>query len=515
MNWRFVSGSAGAMALAVWLWAGCAAPAPPAPLAPPAPPAPPAPVVGEAMQTTATATGTATPMPSPTSTPSSTPSPEPTPTPPEPTATPTTAPEPTAAPFSLETGGQVGRFELVKPDTITNNDQARLMRFVVGDEIKEWSEFTTRYQALYDKKTKAWFIIHKEVDPAAILQHLSELGNPAARSSPDFIKFLNLPGVVYIGPAQTELGGEPETFAAIFKHISENDLVVIARVGRSNVKLNHRNIQTELGSWSYIDGWHFNKERVNFSINPSSGLPIVHDGMQIQFVYDFAADKWTRISPEERADGRAELFSPEEKIKKIIAKHGRDYGLLHADGSVNHNAFEVLPNAQGEPAIILVRGGEGRSPYGLSDHNFAIFKQAVGRLNEIDPNIINLITRAFGLKAIGRDFPPFIFDDHPNYAASYDWDLGTIHVNFDRNLDHEAHSTYIAAISAILMEARGLDSAINRNHKGELDSNDGIDKGLWIIEWIKKNRSKTSSQEYNFIMDYANFIIDRYRNYSN
>lgn len=163
---------------------------------------------------------------------------------------------------------------------------------------------------------------------------------------------------------------------------------------------------------------------------------------------------------------------------------------LSGEKADNFSSFRILPNSKGEPAIILVTGGQ----YGLSTGfgNIEAITAAVKYMNSVDPTIIDTLTIQFGLRAISADIAP---GDHfsrlPGYGSTFDRLLGILIYN-EKEL-----RTVGAHIGIIIGETRGIYNnrkLINRARPGadsiikvddQLSERSTADKALWLKQWVE------------------------------
>ena len=255
-------------------------------------------------------------------------------------------------------------------------------------------------------------------------------------------------------------------------------------------------------------------EKYDFRLHEETGEIIADDGFQISAYLrkdEEGTYEWNPILPHERRDGRAEFLTPEQKIDVIVKRLGDILGLKNPDGSVNPNSFITLPNSKSEPAIVLVKGGEGGSLCGLSPELGFVtdLQAAVARLNEIDPTIVDTITRGFGLKAVTyQDVKLDTFaSGREGYAATYNWSTGVVYIN-QKATNRSPGRT--ESISTLLMESRGIAFDSNRINDKLADIN-GIDKSLWIKNWCETNKTRLSAEELATLEKDADYNIERYR----
>lgn len=192
---------------------------------------------------------------------------------------------------------------------------------------------------------------------------------------------------------------------------------------------------------------------------------------------------------------------------------------LRNKSDIGLKSFQILKNAKGEPAFIVQTGGRwGLKPEG---ENITNAKKAVDRLNQIDPDIVAIMTRRFGLRALTGDvlngsFVPGSF----NYEASaaYDPNLGAIKFN---EKTRSRPAGYLDVIAALIEESAGIFSArhtISVNGKPVikgsiefLSIHPGLHKALFNENWVETHRDQLSSIEYNILISYARNSIDFYK----
>lgn len=177
-------------------------------------------------------------------------------------------------------------------------------------------------------------------------------------------------------------------------------------------------------------------------------------------------------------------------------------------------SFKILPNAKGEPTIILVTGGK----YGLRTdlRNIQSIETAVKRINEVDPDAIELLVQQYGLRAISFEVAPGVtFVNYPGYGSTFDRILGII--NFNEKT--QSYFTPISSIARILGESRDIYNSHHSEYDGtrwnftlknRLNANEGIDKSIWLKNWAETNKGKLSREEYENLLNFANNAINLY-----
>lgn len=266
----------------------------------------------------------------------------------------------------------------------------------------------------------------------------------------------------------------------------------------------------------------------NFRLLEAAGQLVADDGYQVRAVYEKKKDgeemDWRPILPHERKEGEYEILTPEQRINAILKEYGQKYGLLNSDGSPKKEAFKILYNNRGEPAVLLLVEGKNGAPeqYGLNPtlNNPQMFEKAWNRLVEIDPDIADILTRVYGLKIIGGDLDVGFVDGREFYNASYS--QGEVQIN-EKQIKHPSLPV---AMFLILVETRAMahDAGYLVNGTGkpywaralyddpEKDKgNPGVDKGNFVLEWIKRNRLRLTKEEIITLTDIANFVKDWYR----
>lgn len=266
------------------------------------------------------------------------------------------------------------------------------------------------------------------------------------------------------------------------------------------------------------------------------------DGMRITGSYDPASDTWSGLdeyiifgTPEQRIrhslvnflnkptterDGsHVNILGLDPEEVQTYLDTGEDQGLT---------TFQVLKNSEGKPAMIVTIG----QPFGVKKENVDIAKKAVTRLNMIDPTvrdqegniihrgIIDEITQRFGARAIagniqhGFETPPVA-----NYFASYSASFGITEVN---EIKYPATKTVNEMLYILLTEPRAIYGRLSTKvipgtaifvvtAPDKLDDNEGVDKGLWLAQWVERNKAKLTIQEDKFLTDGAKTIVDYYR----
>lgn len=186
-----------------------------------------------------------------------------------------------------------------------------------------------------------------------------------------------------------------------------------------------------------------------------------------------------------------------------------------------YNSFSVLFNSKAEPAFVMVMGGEHGLKPGLGNIE-NIFK-VVDRLNEIDPEIIDILVNQFGLTAIAGSIP--LFETHHNFAASLDPRTGVIYINDNEYQDTNKTGRHSpeGLIALIILESRHIYTSRHTERRegkvnflvapDKLDDETGVDKGLWLRNWAETHQSRLSRQEYQQIMDSSQATIEHYTLY--
>lgn len=190
--------------------------------------------------------------------------------------------------------------------------------------------------------------------------------------------------------------------------------------------------------------------------------------------------------------------------------------------SDNFHSFRILPNAKGEPAIILVTGGQ----YGMSTSfgNIDQIVEAVKLMNEVDPTIIDTLTIQFGLRAISADIAPGgLFNrlaqpssNFPGYAATLDRSLGIVIYNEKGAQNVGIH------IGRIIIEARGLYDSHHIIPSSipqplVLIDNNLIDprkhnqeKSLFLKSWVETYAAKLPEQIAKQLISYTDAQIEAF-----
>jgi len=178
------------------------------------------------------------------------------------------------------------------------------------------------------------------------------------------------------------------------------------------------------------------------------------------------------------------------------------------------NTFKVIKDAQGNPAFIVVKGGDN----GFNEKSLAYVGNAVNRLNEIDPTIIRTMADKHNLKFVATNTNGE-FEKHPNWMATYrNPEFGGLillnpkifGINVD-NIEFGVIGALITESRAIYTTSKGTDSLIT-NAPDKLDENIGIDKALFLSslskKWFNENKIDSFSKEY--FSDTATGIINYY-----
>lgn len=446
-----------------------------------------------------------------------------------PTVAPTSTPEATVTPEPSPT--PESPLEL----TPTSLTPERASKYIAGGEYADLSQFEGRvFEVAYHEealKGKAAVILSPEVyetmklslsatgtsailksEWGTILQKTPELYTMLARfylnTVPAFILSTdgNKKPIVYAVYGEDSLVNKeyPNCYVGHVGELKENGEVQFTQIplyGFDTKKPDPFEMQNAL-------------DTTDVRFHDETGKLITDDGYQIRATLpqqknEKGVYEWIPILPHERRDGRAEFLTPEQKIDVVVKRLGVILGLKNPDGSVNPNSYITLPNSKGEPSMILVKGGEGGSPCGLSPElgYVADLQTAVTRLNEIDPTIVDTITRGFGLKAVTYELvPPSVFiEGRENFDGSYTVDKGIVHLNQKKGKS----PGQTVLMYDILIESRAIGFLSNRIGV-KLDDDVGIEKGLFIKQWCEDNKNKLTVEEYDLMVYYADYNIKTY-----
>jgi hypothetical protein len=324
----------------------------------------------------------------------------------------------------------------------------------------------------------------------------------------------------YVGGKPALINPKPELVREAIKRGS----IPIEEVTRANIYTLTENGQLEINSINFPTTPN-GRVWSNFAYHWSDklGTYVGHDLYQIKFVYDCQSKLWRKISPQEYLTGKYEILTPEQRIKAIAEEYGEMYGFVNPDGSIKDEAVRILYDAEGNPAVLLLVEGKNGAPaeYGLSPRwdSIRLFEAAWKRLNEIDPMIGLLFTRVYGLKIIGENLPRAIIGEptfccgRENYAATYI--SGIIAIN-EGSLNIRsipfAMEILLAETRAIAHDYGRLTNDSNAPYWAKiLDSNPGIDKAKFVLEWIEEHQSELTPQERKALTSFANGVLDWYQ----
>lgn len=175
-------------------------------------------------------------------------------------------------------------------------------------------------------------------------------------------------------------------------------------------------------------------------------------------------------------------------------------------------SFRLLKNAKGEPLVVLVTGGQ----YGLKTDrpNIGNIQAAVNRLNQIDPTTLDLLINGFGLKTITGEIAPGItFVRNPSYGTTYKKE-GVLLFN-EKAQDFPVNSV----LARILGESRGIYVRQHLTWNGsrwintvpdKLDEHEGLDKSMWLKQWIETHKIQLTPDEYSSMTTLANAWVRFY-----
>ena len=152
--------------------------------------------------------------------------------------------------------------------------------------------------------------------------------------------------------------------------------------------------------------------------------------------------------------------------------------------------------------VIVVTGPRKKSLQGLRFDmgNIEATESAISRILSIDPNALD------GLNAITGSIA--LFATNPTeFSAGFTVKQRLIHVN---ELTRVRYST-MGMLFIILTELRAI-KTYGGTSTDLLDSNRGIDKGLYVQRLVDRNRSRFTDQEYQEITRYVQTNNNLYRN---
>jgi hypothetical protein len=233
------------------------------------------------------------------------------------------------------------------------------------------------------------------------------------------------------------------------------------------------------------------------------GQYLALDGSLPKYVYNPDKKVWD-LAP-------TDIVTPQERIGLILDSQATTLGLLDAKGNLNPNAYEIMKDAQGNPAFVLVKGGDNGSPYGLNLENASAFRKAVQIVNQVDPNLVRILASEYGLAAIAGDANPVDFNEKTKGTSAL-INVGScmIQVNEGSDVWHQGPSREIIALKLTLIESRGIGHLDNKL-SDPLDKNQGIDKAMWLLAWLQQHRSSFSQTEYDWLLTSTRYTLEWYR----
>lgn len=172
-----------------------------------------------------------------------------------------------------------------------------------------------------------------------------------------------------------------------------------------------------------------------------------------------------------------------------------------------YKTFKFLFNTKGEPAFILVTKDSRELKPELG--NAEVLFEAVKRLNEVDPEIINVLTNKFGLKAFTTGDPAF-FKLYPNYDAGFT-DFGAILLN---ETTITSRRSRISIMATLIVESRHMYYLSSYHEEGVISVSNkpdrladigGVDKARFLRNWVNQ-QNKLSPEERQELLSTADFI---------
>lgn len=207
------------------------------------------------------------------------------------------------------------------------------------------------------------------------------------------------------------------------------------------------------------------------------------------------------------SDGRGHSLSNPFYLDRSEVEQFKKTG--NAEG---FKSFQVATNSRNEPAFIIATNPNT----GLNPEFAGLILSYVKRLNDIDPSIIDTLVK-WGVRVVAGNTG--IFDVNPDFISSFNYGLGAEYVNESR-FTQASTEPYIMGI--LVGEGRQIYTRKNAGPRpvgklyrlntvpDKLDDNTGVDKGLYIIQWANKFRSKLSQRENDATVGLGKGAIERY-----
>jgi hypothetical protein len=204
--------------------------------------------------------------------------------------------------------------------------------------------------------------------------------------------------------------------------------------------------------------------------------------------------------------------TPEQKMEKNLKDLADELGLnineitkySQTKQTEGYNSFNIIKNAQNEPAVIMVTGGK----YGFNHENVKTVADTFQEINRIDPNMVKLLQQ-YGLRATSFEMEPGnVFQQYPDFGGTYFSNLGIVLAN------QNAYSSFPRGIymGLVLMESRAIGFERLPNLPDKLDPRAGIDKAKWLTNWAEINKEKLVFEDYDYLIKLANATMGAYTN---
>jgi len=329
---------------------------------------------------------------------------------PSPTVEPTVTPEPTSTPESS--------LSLI-PSSLTPE---LAVKFIAGGEYVDLASFENR--VFLEGNSGGMVLLTQEVleklSPSlsseginAIVQ--SEWGAILEERPKEYMT--KGTGVTPSYILSMDVEGNPVVFFLTGDDKTGIDKYYVGHVGRmrQGEKPNYDKIPLygydpeEMGSqWTAV-------EQYDFRLHDRTGELVADDGFQIGAILTGSTQKtyeWTPILPHERRDGRAELLSPEQRVRKELAmmkeitgyddtglwepatdENGIPYTKVHATSDPSSEVvYEMIQDERGNPQMFTIRECDyndetGGKIVGLNDAQASLTRQAWRILETADPYV--------------------------------------------------------------------------------------------------------------------------------